>query len=57
MTIGAIESTLGDSVDAALADGLTSINAVIAALQEQVDNIATGEDVDGINQTMYLQVI
>ena len=52
MTIGAIESTLGDSVDAALADGLTSINAVIAALQEQVDNIATGEDVDGINEAI-----
>jgi len=52
MTIGAIESTLGDSVDAALADGLTSINAVITALQEQVDNIATGEDVDGINEAI-----
>ena len=31
---------------------MTSINDVIAALQAQVDNIATGEDVDDINDTL-----
>ena len=33
-------------------DGLSSINSVIADLQAQVDNIATGEDVDNINDTL-----
>ena len=39
-------------MDAALMDGLSSINSVIADLQAQVDNIATGEDVDNINDTL-----
>ena len=43
---------MGDSLDAALADGLSGINQVIADLQAQVDNIATGEDVDNINDTL-----
>jgi len=40
---------LGDAVDAALADGLADINAAVANLESQIDNIATGEDVDNIN--------
>lgn len=43
---------MGDSLDAALADGLSGINQVIADLQAQIDNIATGEDVDNINDTL-----
>jgi len=43
---------LGDTVDAALADGLADINAVIAQLEAQVDDIASGEDVDAINETL-----
>lgn len=39
-------------MDASLMDGLSSINSVIADLQAQVDNIATGEDVDNINDTL-----
>lgn len=43
---------MGASVDSALMDGLSGINAVIADLQAQIDNIATGEDVDNINDTL-----
>ena len=45
-TVAALQGSLDSSIDAALADGLASINDVIAELQSQVDNIATGEDVD-----------
>jgi hypothetical protein len=51
-TVNSIEGSLGTAIDAALADGLTSINEVIAALQAQVDNIATSEDVDNITETL-----
>ena len=43
---------MGSAVDAALADGLADINAVIAQLEAQVENIASGEDVDAINETL-----
>jgi len=43
---------LGSAIDAALADGLADINAVIAQLEAQVDDIASGEDVDAINETL-----
>lgn len=43
---------MGDAVDAALADGLADINAAVANLESQIDNIATGEDVDNINDAL-----
>ena len=51
-TVNSIEGSLGTAIDSALADGLASINEVIAQLQSQVDNIATGEDVEGINEAL-----
>jgi hypothetical protein len=43
---------LRDAVDAALADGLADINAAVANLESQIDNIATGEDVDNFNDAL-----
>jgi len=51
-TVASIQGSLGPAIDAALADGLSSIIAVIAQLEAQVDNIATGEDVDDINSSL-----
>jgi len=39
-TVNSIKGRLGDTVDAALADGLADNNAVIAQLEAQVENIA-----------------
>ena len=47
-----IQSTLGDSISASLAAGLSSINAVIADLQAQVDSIASSEQADTISSTL-----
>ena len=51
-TVDAIQGSLGTAIDAALADGLADINAVITQLETQVDNIATGDDVDNISATL-----
>ena len=51
-TVNSIQANIGSSVDAALADGLADINAAVAELEGQIDNIATGEDVDDINSTL-----
>ena len=51
-TVAAIEGNIGTTLDAALAEGLAGVNEVIAQLQAQVDNIATGEDVDQINESI-----
>ena len=51
-TVNSIQANIGSSVDAALADGLADINAAVAELEVQIDNIATGEDVDDINSTL-----
>ena len=39
-TVNSIKGRSGDTVDTALADGLADINAVIAQLEAQVENIA-----------------
>jgi hypothetical protein len=51
-TVNSVQANIGSSVDAALADGLADINAAVAELEGQIDNIATGEDVDDINSTL-----
>lgn len=51
-TVNSIQANIGSSVDAALADGLADINAAVAELEGQIDNIATGKDVDDINSTL-----
>jgi len=51
-TVAAIQGNIGTTLDAALAEGLAGVNEVIAQLQAQVDNIATGEDVDQINESI-----
>ena len=50
--MASIQGSIGESIDTALASGLSDINAVIEQLQSQVDNIATGEDVDQINESI-----
>lgn len=51
-TVASIQGSIDESIDTALASGLSDINAVIEQLQSQVDNIATGEDVDQINESI-----
>ena len=51
-TVNGIEGGIGTAVDTALADGLADINAAVAQLEAQIDNIATGEDVDNINSSI-----
>ena len=38
--VNSIQGSLGSAIDAALEDGLADINAVIAQLEAQVENIA-----------------
>ena len=47
-----IQSTLGDSISASLAEGLSSINDVIADLQAQVDSIASSDQAETISSTL-----
>lgn len=51
-TVNSIQGSIGSTVDAALADGLADINAAVAELESQIDNIATGDDVDNINSNL-----
>lgn len=50
--MNSIQGNIGTAVDTALADGLADINAAVEQLESQVDNIASGEDVDNINDTL-----
>jgi hypothetical protein len=50
--VSSVQGSIGTTVDTALANGLADINAAIAALEAQVDNIASAEDVDAINSSL-----
>jgi hypothetical protein len=51
-TVNSLEGSIDNAVNTALADGLADINAAVAELESQIDNIASGEDVDAINSTL-----
>ncbi|MBL6669857.1 MAG: hypothetical protein ISP72_07005, partial [Flavobacteriaceae bacterium] len=51
-TVASLQGSIKSTVDAALGESLTEIQAAIDSLTEASDNIATGDDVDNITDSL-----